>query len=98
MPITDQQIAEMGGLRVTADTMIPPDAIEVRHLSMAGEEVALAGYGTASPVAVLTSPVSPSEAAPMTAAVRAIIGAGSDAEVYRRCVAFAHRLLVPEGA
>ena len=96
MPITDQQIADMGGLRASADTAIPPDAVEVRHLTMAGDEVALVGYGTAGPVAVLTTAVSPAEAAPMTAAVRAIIGAGSDAEVYRRCVAFVHRLMTPE--
>jgi hypothetical protein len=96
MPITDQQIADMGGLRVSADTAIPPDAVEVRHLTMIDDEVALVAYGTASPVTVLTTPLSPAEAAPLTATVRGIIGAGSDAEVYRRCVAFVHRLLTVE--
>ncbi len=95
--MTNEQIAEIGGLRLTADTCLAPDAIEVRILGLYGGEVALLNYGRVGDVvAALTTAVSPSEAAPMTAAVRAIMGAGSDAEVYRRCVAFVHRLLTPE--
>lgn len=95
MPISDKQITEIGGMRVSPDAAIPPDAIEVRILGMFMGEVALIGYGTASPLSVLTTPTSTADGAAAVSWLRGVTGAQSDAEMMRRCAVLVATLLKP---